>query len=86
LGDPVYLTIDCDGFEPTIMPAVGTPEPGGLSWYEGLTLVRKVFAARRVVACDLVELSPIPGVVAPNFLCARLIYKLLTYWAMGRRA
>lgn len=87
LGDPVYVTIDCDGFDPAIMPAVGTPEPGGLSWYEGLTLLRKVFAARRVVACDLVELSPIPGVVAPNFLCARLIYKLLTYRAMlGRRA
>ncbi len=83
LGDPVYMTIDCDGFDPAIMPAVGTPEPGGLSWYEALTLVRKVFAARRVVACDLVELSPIPGVVAPNVLCARLIYKLLAYRAMG---
>jgi agmatinase len=83
LGDPVYLTIDCDGFDPAIMPAVGTPEPGGLGWYEGLTLVRKVFAARRVVACDLVELSPLPGIVAPNFLCARLIYKILTYWRLA---
>ncbi len=79
LGDPVYVTIDCDGFDPAIMPAVGTPEPGGLGWYEGLTLLRKVFAARRVVACDLVELSPLPGIVAPNFLCARLVYKMLTY-------
>ncbi len=68
LADTVYLTIDCDGFDPAIMPAVGTPEPGGLSWYEGLTLIRKVFESRRVVACDLVELSPIPGLVAPNFL------------------
>lgn len=84
LGDPVYLTIDCDGFDPAIMPAVGTPEPGGLSWYEGLTLLRKVFAARRVLACDIVELSPLPGIVAPNFLCARLVYKLLTYWATAR--
>lgn len=84
LGDPVYVTIDCDGFDPMIMPAVGTPEPGGLSWYEGLTLLRKVFAARRVVACDVVELSPLPGIVAPNFLCARLVYKLLTYWTMTR--
>jgi agmatinase len=82
LGDPVYVTIDCDGFDPAIMPAVGTPEPGGLSWHEGLTLLRKVFATRRVVACDVVELSPIPGIVAPNFLCARLIYKLLTYWSL----
>jgi agmatinase len=82
LGDPVYVTIDCDGFDPAIMPAVGTPEPGGLTWREGLTLLRKVFAARRVVACDVVELSPLPGIVAPNFLCARLVYKLLTYWMM----
>ncbi len=87
LGDKVYLTIDCDGLDPAIMPAVGTPEPGGLAWRETLTLVRKVFEARRVVACDLVELAPIPGLVAPNFLCARLVYKMLTYWRLsdGRR-
>ncbi len=85
LGDPVYVTIDCDGFDPAIMPAVGTPEPGGLSWYEGLALLRKVFTTRRVVACDIVELSPIPGLVAPNFLCARLVYKLLAYAARGRK-
>lgn len=86
LGDPVYVTIDCDGFDPAVMPAVGTPEPGGLSWYEGLELLRKVFAARRVVACDIVELSPLPGLVAPNFLCAKLVYKLLAYWTMRSRA
>jgi agmatinase len=84
LGDPVYVTIDCDGFDPAIMPAVGTPEPGGLSWHEGLTLLRKVFAARRVVACDVVELSPLPGIVAANFLCARLVCKLITYWTRSR--
>jgi len=83
LGDPVYLTIDCDGFDPAIMPAVGTPEPGGLGWYEALTLLRRVFRERRVVACDLVELCPLPGIVAPNFLCARLIYKVLTYWRLA---
>ncbi len=81
LGDLVYVTIDCDGFDPAIMPAVGTPEPGGLGWYEALTLLRKVFGGRRVVGCDLVELSPLPGNVGPNFLCARLIYKILTYWS-----
>jgi agmatinase len=85
LGESVYLTIDCDGFDPAVMPAVGTPEPGGLSWYEGLTLVRRVFETRKVVGCDLVELSPIPGVAAPNFLCARLLYKMLTYWALTQR-
>ena len=79
LGETVYITIDCDGMDPAIMPAVGTPEPGGLSWAEMLTLLRAVISNRRVVGCDLVELCPIPGMVAPNFLCAKLIYKILTY-------
>jgi agmatinase len=79
LGEWVYITIDCDGLDPAIMPAVGTPEPGGLSWYETLALLKRVIDARRVVGCDLVELCPIPGNVAPNFLCAKLMYKILTY-------
>lgn len=79
LGDTVYITIDCDGLDPAIMPATGTPEPGGLSWYETLTLLRRVIESRNVVGCDLVELSPMPGNVAPNFLCAKLIYKILAY-------
>jgi agmatinase len=79
LGEAVYITIDCDGMDPAIMPAVGTPEPGGLSWPEMLALLRSVITNRRVVGCDLVELCPIPGMVAPNFLCAKLIYKILTY-------
>jgi agmatinase len=84
LGDPVYVTVDIDGFDPGIVPATGTPEPGGLGWREGLALLRKVFEARRVVACDVVELSPISGLAAPNFMCARLVYKLLTYWRLAR--
>ena len=79
LGEHVYITIDCDGMDPSIMPAVGTPEPGGMAWYELLALLRRVIEARRVVGGDLVELCPIPGVVAPNFLCAKLVYKILTY-------
>jgi agmatinase len=79
LSDTVYITIDCDGLDPAIMPAVGTPEPGGLSWYETLALLRRVIQSRRVVGCDLVELCPLPGNVAPNFLCAKLVYKILTY-------
>jgi agmatinase len=79
LGETVYITIDCDGLDLAIMPAVGTPEPGGLSWYETLALLRRVIASRRVVGCDLVELCPIPGNIAPNFLCARLAYKILSY-------
>ncbi|MFB3853588.1 MAG: agmatinase [Vicinamibacterales bacterium] len=79
LGPHVYLTIDCDGFDPAIMPAVGTPEPGGLNWREALGLLRKVFAEREVVGADIVELCPLPGLVAPNFLCARLVFKILAY-------
>jgi len=79
LTDPVYITIDVDGLDPAIMPSTGTPEPGGLSWYEMLALLRAAISRRTVVACDVVELSPIPGLVAPNFLCAKLIYKVLTY-------
>jgi agmatinase len=79
LGETVYVTIDVDGLDPAIMPATGTPEPGGLSWYEALALLRATIERRRVVGCDVVELSPLPGLMAPNFLCAKLVYKILTY-------
>ena len=79
LGEHVYITIDVDGFDPAIMPATGTPEPGGLTWYEALGLLRRVIAKRHVVGCDIVELSPMAGNVAPNFLCAKLLYKILSY-------
>jgi agmatinase len=79
LAESVYVTIDVDGMDPAIMPATGTPEPGGLSWAEITRLLRVTAERRRIVAADIVELSPIPGMVAPNFLCAKLLYKLLTY-------
>jgi len=79
LPEQVYITIDLDGLEPGLMPAVGTPEPGGLSWRELTTLLRRVFERRTVVACDVVELCPIPGMASPNFIAAKLVYKLLTY-------
>lgn len=79
LGERVYITIDVDGLDPAIMPSTGTPEPGGMGWYETLTLLRRVIERRQVVGCDVVELSPIPGLAAPNFLCAKLIYKILAY-------
>jgi len=75
----VYVSIDVDGMDPAIMPATGTPEPGGLSWAEITGLLRRTAEKRTIVSADIVELSPIPGMVAPNFLCAKLIYKLLTY-------
>src|SRR5438477_6625036 len=73
LSETVYITIDCDGFDPAIMPAVGTPEPGALTWYEALALLRRVIESRRVVGCDIVELCPLAGNVAPNLLCAKLL-------------
>ncbi|MBP1635460.1 MAG: speB [Acidobacteria bacterium] len=79
LSEAVYITIDADGLDPAIMPAVGTPEPGGLSWHETTALLKAVLSRRRVVGCDLVELNPLPGMVGPNFLCAKLIYKILAY-------
>jgi agmatinase len=79
LSENVYVTIDVDGLDPAIMPATGTPEPGGLSWPEITRLLRATAERRRIVSADIVELSPIPGMVAPNFLCAKLLYKLLTY-------
>ena len=80
----VYVSIDVDGLDPAIMPATGTPEPGGLTWSEITRLLRATAERRRIVAADVVELSPIAGMVAPNFLCAKLIYKLLTYRFVGR--
>ena len=79
LPDEVYVTIDLDAFDPAIMPATGTPEPGGLDWYLALDLLRAVAAARRIVGFDVVELAPLPGNVAPEFLAAKLVYKLLGY-------
>jgi N1-aminopropylagmatine ureohydrolase len=79
LTETVYITIDVDGFDPAIMPATGTPEPGGLSWHEALRLLRRVIERRHVVGCDIVELAPMPGNVAPTFTCAKLLYKILSY-------
>lgn len=79
LGSHVYISIDLDAFDPSIMPAVGTPEPGGLGWYEVLKLLRQVVRKRRVVGFDVMELLPIPQYVAPDFLAARLVYKLISY-------
>jgi len=79
LAENVYVSVDVDGMDPAIMPATGTPEPGGLSWSEITALLRATAERRRIVSADIVELSPIPGMVAPNFLTAKLVYKLLTY-------
>jgi agmatinase len=79
LGPEVYVTLDVDGLDPSIMPATGTPVPGGLGWYATLRLLRKVAARRRIVGADLTELAPVPGQHAPDFLVARLAFKLIGY-------
>jgi agmatinase len=79
LGDDVYITFDVDCFDPSLVPATGTPEPGGLQWYPVMKLLRRVFRERQVHSCDVVELAPIPGNHAPDFLVAKLIYKMIGY-------
>lgn len=85
LGDDVYITFDVDYFDPSLVPSTGTPEPGGGTWYPTLRLLRRVFAERNVIAADVVELGPIPGLVAPDFLVARLVYKMIGYYRDGRK-
>jgi agmatinase len=79
LGEDVYITFDVDGFDPTLVPSTGTPEPGGLQWYPVMQLLRRVFAERTVHGVDIVELAPIPGLSAPDFLVAKLAYKMIGY-------
>jgi len=77
-GD-VYLTLDIDVLDPAFMPSTGTPEPGGLSWRDVLRLVREVSKRCRIRGFDVVELAPIPGMVAPDFLVAKLVYRIMGY-------
>lgn len=79
LTENVYLTIDIDGLDPSLVPTTGTPEPGGMDWYQVLTLIRKLAEKRRVVGMDLVEFSKTDNSDAPAFLCAKLVYKSLAY-------
>ncbi|MCA1807904.1 MAG: agmatinase [Kiritimatiellia bacterium] len=79
LSARVYLSLDADVLDPSLMPATGTPEPGGLGWYDVLTLLREVFTRRQVVAADLVEAVPVAGMVLGEYTAARLAAKMLIY-------
>jgi agmatinase len=79
LSQTVYVSIDADVFDPSIMPAVGTPEPGGLLWDEVLDILEAVCKEKRVVGVDFVELAPIAGLVHPEFLAARLLYRIFGF-------
>jgi agmatinase len=82
-GD-LYISLDLDVLDPSVMPSTGTPEPGGLQWKELLDLLREVTGRGNVRGFDVVELSPIPGLVAPDFLAAKLVYKMIGYITAGR--
>jgi agmatinase len=79
LTENVYLTIDIDGLDPSLVSATGTPEPGGLGWYDAIGLIRTLARNRKVVGMDLTEYSYVAGQSASAFLCAKLIYKTLAF-------
>jgi len=82
---PVYLTFDCDGLDASLVPALGTPEPGGLGWYDTLNLITALANGPGILGMDISEIAPIEGFVAPQFCIARLIYRILGRVRAGRR-
>lgn len=82
---PVYLTFDCDGLDASLVPALGTPEPGGLGWYDTLNLITALANGPGILGMDISEIAPIEGFVAPQFCIARLIYRILGRVKAGRR-
>jgi agmatinase len=82
---PVYITFDVDALDPSVMPGTGTPEPGGLSYYQALEILKAIIARGPVVGFDLTELAPIPGQRVSEFTAARLIYKFLGYLYQERQ-
>lgn len=78
LKDNVYITFDVDFLDPSIMPATGTPEPGGFYWDETIEFLGKIFSSRNIVGCDVVELSPLKGLHHSDFLVAKLVYKMFS--------
>lgn len=81
-GD-IYVTVDLDVLDPSVMPATGTPEPGGIYWNDLLKLIREVSEKCMIRGFDIVELTPIPGMVAPDFLAAKLAYRIMGYMTKG---
>ena len=82
----VFLTIDLDGIDPSLIPGVGTPEPGGLNWYQILELIKSIFSQFEVIGCDIMELAPLKESVVSEFTAAKLIYKLIGYWHTNRKS
>ncbi|MBD0264173.1 MAG: agmatinase [Tolypothrix sp. T3-bin4] len=82
--DKVFLTIDLDGIDPTLIPAVGTPEPGGLNWYALMTFLQRVCEKHNVIGCDVMELAPLADSVVSQFTAAKLVYKIIGYQASAK--
>lgn len=82
----VFITIDLDGLDPSFVPGVGTPEPGGLDWYQTLAFMRAIFARFEVIGCDVMELAPTQDSVVSEFTAAKLIYKLIGYWYIHQQS
>jgi len=82
---PVYVTFDCDGLDASLVPALGTPEPGGLGWYDTLNLITALANGPGILGMDISEIAPIEGFVAPQFCIARLIYRMLGRIRAGRK-
>ena len=85
LTDDVFITFDLDGLDPSCLPGTGTPEPGGLDWYECNDLIAAVAAKKRIVGFDVVELAPLPGNVASDFLAARATYRMIGHMLKSQR-
>lgn len=81
----VFITIDVDGIDPSLIPGVGTPEPGGMGWHETLRFLRRIFETHEVIGCDVMELAPVVDSVVSEFSTAKLIYKLIGYHAFCRK-
>lgn len=85
LGEEVYITIDLDVLDPSVLPSTGTPEPGGMSYREVISLLRRIIEEHRVVGLDVVELCPNPSAKASDFLAAKLIYQFLSLLYADRK-
>lgn len=83
--EKVFITIDLDGLDPSLMPGVGTPQPGGLNWYELTQFLKQLFLQKEVIGCDVMELSPLNDSVVSEFTAAKLIYKLIGYHNLSQK-
>lgn len=85
LSDEIYITLDIDILDPSIMPSTGTPEPDGWNWRELCNFLKEIILKKKVVGIDIVELAPIPGLIAPDFTTAKLIYRIMGYIALSKK-